>query len=361
MNSGIILADMLEQMVEMEEQPYSEEDAEWDAFVSQHPNGSLLQMTNWARLKSRFGWHSQRVWLRRDGQLVAGAQMLVRSAALGIFRIAYIPHGPLVDWRDEEQRSVLLNQIDHAVYQERAGMLKMEPLLWSTEMDQADWRALCQSEECLPDSDTIQPPRTLLVDLTASEDEILARMKQKTRYNIRLSAKKGVTVRRGAADDLPIFNQLMMTTGTRNTFGVHEPRYYLTAFELFSPDDVALWLAEYEGRPLAAIMVFLNGDRAAYLYGASGDEERQRMPTYAVQWAAMRWAKEKGCKTYDLWGVPDHSEEELEAAFRGRDDGLWGVYRFKRGFGGQLMRTVGTADRVYNKTVYRLYRWRRGR
>jgi lipid II:glycine glycyltransferase (peptidoglycan interpeptide bridge formation enzyme) len=351
---------MLEQFVDLEEQPYSEEDAEWDAFVAQHPNGSLLQTTNWARLKSRFGWHSQRVWLRRDGQLVAGAQMLIRSAALGLIRVAYLPHGPIVDWADEEQVSVLFNQLDHAVYGERAGLLKMEPLLWQSQMSQADWSALCQREDCLSDTDTIQPPRTMIVDLKASEEEILARMKQKTRYNIRLSAKKGVTVRQGSAADIPLFNELIHITGARNTFGVHEPRYYQTAFELFSPDDVALWFAEYEDKPLAAIMVFVSGNRAAYLYGASGDEERQRMPTYAVQWAAMRWAKERGCHTYDLWGVPDHSEEELEAQFGGRNDGLWGVYRFKRGFGGRLERTVGTADRVYNKMVYRLYQWRRG-
>ncbi|MGD2078122.1 MAG: peptidoglycan bridge formation glycyltransferase FemA/FemB family protein, partial [Chloroflexota bacterium] len=328
-------------------------------FVAQHPNGSLLQTTNWARLKNRFGWHSQRVWLRRDGRLVAGAQMLIRSAALGLIRVAYIPHGPLVDWHDEEQLSVLLNQIDHAIYDERAGLLKMEPLLWQSSMPRDDWRAICDRQGCLPDTDTIQPPRTVVVDLTASEEDILARMKQKTRYNIRLSARKGVTVRQGSAVDIPAFNQLMQLTGQRNTFGVHEPRYYEDALDLFSPDNVALWFAEYESQPLAAVMVFVNGDRAAYLYGASSNEERQRMPTYAVQWAAMRWAKDKGCATYDLWGVPDRDQEELEAQFRERNDGLWGVYRFKRGFGGQLRRTVGTADRVYNKLVYRLYQWRR--
>jgi lipid II:glycine glycyltransferase (peptidoglycan interpeptide bridge formation enzyme) len=84
------------------------------------------------------------------------------------------------------------------------------------------------------------------------------------------------------------------------------------------------------------------------------------MPTYAVQWAAMQWAKARGCTTYDLWGVPDFPEAALEKQFTERSDGLWGVYRFKRGFGGELRRTVGSADRVYNKMLYRLYRWRRG-
>jgi lipid II:glycine glycyltransferase (peptidoglycan interpeptide bridge formation enzyme) len=85
------------------------------------------------------------------------------------------------------------------------------------------------------------------------------------------------------------------------------------------------------------------------------------MPAYAAQWAAMRWAKAQGCASYDLWGVPDESEEALEAEFADRKDGLWPVYRFKRGFGGELKRTVGAADRVYNNLLHRLYAWRRGR
>lgn len=351
---------MLDGLLEIEEQPYSEEDAEWDAFVAQHPHGSLLQTTNWARLKGRFGWQAERVWLRHEGRLVAGAQVLFRSAALGLLRIAYIPHGPLVDWQDDEQVAVLLNQIDFAAYDHRAGLLKMEPLVWQSNMSPEKWQALCQQHECLVDTDSIQPPRTTVVDLRPSEEEILNRMKQKTRYNIRLAERKEVRVRQGAADDLDIFSALMQATGNRNEFGVHQPAYYRTAFEVFSPDQVGLFIAEYDGRPLAAIMVFALGARAAYLFGASSDEERQRMPTYAVQWAAMRWAKARGCSEYDLWGVPDYPEGELEEQFAERDDGLWGVYRFKRGFGGEVKRTVGTADRVYNGLVYRLYQWRRG-
>ena len=133
------------------------------------------------------------------------------------------------------------------------------------------------------------------------------------------------------------------------------------SFEIFAPDNAALWLAEYEGRPLAGVMVFASGHSAAYLYGASSDEERQRMPAYAAQWAGMRWAKGRGCATYDMWGVPDADEAELEANFTERQDGLWPVYRFKRGFGGEVRRTVGAADRVYNQMLHRLYAWRRSR
>jgi lipid II:glycine glycyltransferase (peptidoglycan interpeptide bridge formation enzyme) len=119
-------------MLELGEQPYTEADAEWDAFVAAHPHGSLLQTTNWARLKNRFGWTSERVWMKRDGRLVAGAQVLFRSLALGVVKLAYVPHGPLVDWRDDEQVAVLFNQIDQAAYRRGAGLLKMEPRLWQT-------------------------------------------------------------------------------------------------------------------------------------------------------------------------------------------------------------------------------------
>ena len=352
---------MVAKMFELGEQPYSEADAEWDSFVAAHPRGSLLQTTSWARLKSRFGWSTQRVWMRRDGRLVGGAQVLFRSVALGIVKLGYVPHGPLVDWHDAEQVDVLFNHIDQAAYERGAGIVKIEPRIWQEEMGAGEWEALYRRHGCVPSPDTIQPPRTVVIDLRPSEDEILARMKQKTRYNIRLAEKKGVTVREGGAEDLLAFNRLMRVTGERDKFGVHDSNYYRAAYELFAPHSAALWLAEFEGRPLAGVMVFASGNSAAYLYGASSNEERQRMPAYAVQWAAMRWAKARGCTTYDMWGVPDATEEELEANFADRQDGLWPVYRFKRGFGGEVKRTVGAADRVYNQLLHRLYSRRRGR
>lgn len=352
---------MVRQFLDIEEKPYGQEDAEWDDFVANHLNGSLLQTTNWARLKNRFGWTSQRVWLKQDNRLVAGAQILVRSAALGLLRVGYIPHGPLANWSDDEQIDILFNQIDHAIYSERVGLLKFEPLIWQNEFLMDKWKDLCQRHEFVPSSDTIQPPRTVLVDLQPTEDEILARMKQKTRYNIGLATKKGVIVRQGTSEDVSIFNQLIRITSDRNEFGVHEPEYYQAAYDLFSPKDVALFIAEYNEKPLSSIMVFKCGKQAAYLYGASSNEERHRMPAYAVQWAGIQWAKKQGCSYYDLWGVPDYPEEELESNFKKQADGLWGVYRFKRGFGGELHRTVGTTDRIYNRYVHKLYQWRRSR
>jgi lipid II:glycine glycyltransferase (peptidoglycan interpeptide bridge formation enzyme) len=353
---------MLDKMLGLEEAPYSTEDAEWDAFVAAHPHGSILQSTHWARLKNRFGWKSHRVWMQHEGQLIGGAQVLYKSAALGMVKMAYIPHGPLVEWRDPEQVTVLLNQIAQSAYEHRASIVKMEPLLWHDELPPDEWTAVCQQHALIPQADTIQPPQTILIDCRPSLDDILERMKPKTRYNIRLAERKGITVRLGSSSDMPAFVRLMQETGVRDGFGTHTPMYYKTAYDLFAEtNQVALWLAEYEERPLSAVMVFKHGHTCAYLYGASSNEERNRMPNYAVQWAAIQWAKEQGCHWYDLWGIPDAPEEELEANFTDRHDGLWGVYRFKRGFGGEIKHTVGATDQYYNKLVYRLYQRQRGR
>lgn len=344
---------------QLEERPYTAVDAEWDEFVAQHPHGSILQTTNWARLKGRFGWKAHRVWLKRDGKLVAGAQVLYRSAFMGLIGIGYVPHGPLVDWQDEEQIAVLLNQIDQAAYEHHAGMVKMEPRLWQDETPY--WPEICQQNGFVTETDSIQPLQTILVDLRPSPDDILANMKSKTRYNIRLSTRKEVTVRQGTEKDIPAFIKLMQVTGQRDAFALHQPDYYRAVYEILAPSgQLALFLAEYEARPLAGILVSKSGDTASYLFGGSSNEERQRMAPYAVQWAAMQWAKENGCSWYDLWGIPPRSLEELEANFTKRSSGLWGVYRHKRGYGGLIKRTVGPADRVYNNLVYKLYKRKRG-
>ena len=140
-------------------------------------------------------------------------------------------------------------------------------------------------------------------------------------------------------------------------FGIHSLKYYQQAYELFHPDgDCELLAAFHEGEVLAALMVFFAGKRAWYFYGASGNQKRHLMPTYLLQWEAMLWAKNKGCTHYDLWGVPDQDEDYLESHFNDRQDGLWGVYRFKRGFGGSLVQSAGAFDRVYQKSLYSLYR-----
>ena len=316
--------------------------ADWNQFLTQHPNAHLLQTGEWGELKSAFGWKPVRIITGN-----VGVQILFRKLPFG-FTIGYIPKANVP--------KTLLSEIDAACKESRAIFLKIEPDLW--ENQKPDRPALSEAEgwhlELGTSPNNIQPPRTILVDIKGSEEEILARMKQKTRYNIRLAEKKAVTIR--TWDDIEFFHRIMLVTGGRDGFGIHSREYYQRAYELLQPKGMAeILVAEYAGKPLAALFVARNGKRAYYLYGASTDEERNRMPAYLLQWEAVKWAKARGCEEYDLWGVPDEDEETLEANFEKRNDGLWGVYRFKRGFGGELKRAAQAMDRVYNPLVYWAY------
>jgi peptidoglycan pentaglycine glycine transferase (the first glycine) len=326
----------------------------WDHFVAEHPGGHLLQTSPWGALKSQFGWTAERVALSRDGTLLAGAQILYRRLP-GLGRLAYIPKGPLVGWHDEEQVSALFAALDQTVRSQGAIALTIEPDLPDEAIHVERLLTLGFHPSPL---DSVQPRRTIVVDISADEDATLAAMKQKTRYNVRLAERKGVTVQEATEADLPAFHALMAATGERDAFGVHAPAYYDAAYRLFVPRGWArLLLAEVEMEPVAAVMAFALPPRAWYFYGASGDAHREKMAPYLLQWEAIRWAKSLGCITYDLYGVPDEDEETLEAQFTQRSNGLWGVYRFKRGFGGTLVRSVGAWDRVYAPLRYRLYCW----
>ena len=328
------------------------DEREWDAFVKKR-GGHLLQTSRWGRLKATFGWEYEILTLSDGTTLSGGALVLIRPLPLGLGTIAYIPRGPIVDWDDGDTISDLLTALGLLARKYRAVLLKIEP----DERDTPQMRERLQALGFRPSSHTIQPPRTILVDITGSEEDILARMNQGTRRKIRLAERRGVTVRTGKARDLDSFTALMQETAARNAFGVHSPAYYRQAYKLFAPTEQAvLLMASYEERDLAGLMAFALGRRAWYFYGASSDEERQRMPTYALQWEAIRWARGRGCTVYDMWGIPDADEEELEALFQHRHDGLWGVYGFKRGFGGQVVRTVGAWDRVYRPLLYTAYR-----
>ena len=321
--------------------------SDWNDFLAYHPNAHILQTGEWGELKSAFGWDPVRLILD-DG---TGAQIMFRRLPLGL-TLAYLPK-PVFSHQQTTVSEQFWMEVDTVCKKRRAVFLKLELDMWEDNSNSPGISPLAFHTS----THNIQPPRTILVDLSGPEDEILARMKQKTRYNIRLAGKKGLTVR--AWDDLPAFHEMMLVTSGRDGFGVHSLDYYRRAYELFRPTGMAeLLLAEYEGRQLAALMVFARGKRAWYMYGASNDQERNRMPTYLLQWEAMRWVRSKGAEEYDLWGVPDAGEETLEAQFTERDDGLWGVYRFKRGFGGELKRAMQAMDRVYNPLLYKLYLWR---
>jgi peptidoglycan pentaglycine glycine transferase (the first glycine) len=321
---------------------------EWDNFVREQPRTHILQRAGWGTLKAAFGWRVARVGLKDDDQIVAGAQILLRSLPFNVGSMGYLPMGPYASSDDTLTR--LWDVIDSRMRQEGAAFLKWEPGIFEGGLPDIERWGFRESPQ------TIQPPNTIIVNVTESDDEILSRMSQSTRRKVRISQRKGVEYYFGTRDDMQTFVDMVETTGDRNEFGVHQADYYNMAYDLFVEDgSAALILAKHEEDPLAGIMVFGDGRTAWYLYGASTRTKRNLMATYGVQWEAIKWARSRGYHEYDMWGIPDEDEGTLEDEFKDRSDGLWGVYGFKRGWGGEVVRSAGAWDKIYNPLIYTAY------
>jgi lipid II:glycine glycyltransferase (peptidoglycan interpeptide bridge formation enzyme) len=313
-------------------------------LVQREADFCLLQSWEWGQFKERLGWKALRLGVEAGPRLVAGAQVLVKRLPLGVASLAYVPRGPVGNWLEGETSQLLLCELRRVARRFRALILRVEPGSACTSVLRRhgfrSWRS------------TNQPRATIVVDLAPRLDDVLARMHAKTRYNIRYAARKGVVVSRGAVPDLPEFFALMRITARRTGFRLRSREYYAHEWHaLAATEQIALFVARHGDQTLAVNVSAVCGRHAAYLHGASSGTARNLMPNHLLMWEAMRWAKEKGCTSFDLWGIPD---EIGLAAQTGqplptpvRTDGLWGVYRFKRGFGTEVRSYPSAHDLLY--------------
>ena len=253
---------------------------------------------------------------------------------------------------DPDAAVTLLERIHGVARTRKAIFLKIEP----NDLEPNPWPTLGFKLSHL----TFQPKATLIVDLTSDLETIRAGQHPKWRYNTGLAARKGVTVRHGRPEDLPAFYQLSEITGARDAFGTRSLSYYRDIMEVLG-FQAELLLAEHDGELLAGILIATFKQEAIYLYGASGNHKRNLMPNHLLQWEAMREAHERSFARYDLWGVPNEigalagqgaMGDDLPEAHQGERGDLWGVYRFKRGFGARLQLYPGAYDYVYNPAAY---------
>lgn len=351
-------------------QSFKGQPADWNHFISQLPDPHFLQTWEWAQVKAKYGWEPMPfIWDDSAAAMILKRRIPIGGLAARL-SILYAPKGPLLDWSNEPLRKRVLDDLQSFAKKQGAVFLKMDPdVVLGTGIPGADGSfadaggAAIQSELArrgwVYSSDQIQFRNTVLVDLTPSENELLARMKQKTRYNIRLAEKKGVTVRAGTIDDLPMLYKMYAETSVRDRFVIRDEGYYQTVWRTFmpkvetqtSPDTphaplVIPLIAEVNREPVAGLFLFIFAGKAYYVYGMSRESHREKMPTYLLQWEAMKRAKAAGCTVYDLWGAPEIFDES---------DSMWGVYRFKEGLGGGVVRTLGAWDYAPNKFWYKMY------
>ena len=317
----------------------------WHAALKELPNPHVLQSWEWGKLKTRHGWQAERLLWQREQNSLAAAQLLTR----GRFKLkqGYITKGPILDWNDMELVTQTLKAIEEVTTQKGLLAVKIDPDIRTDTAEGKAITALLQKRGWQPSFEQIQFRNTMLLNLRPKLDDILMDMKSKWRYNIRLSKRKGVQVRQAKKEELPLLYQLYAETAERNEFIIRSEEYYLDAWRTFMESGLATpWLAEVEEEAVSMLILFHFKSWAWYLYGASRSIHRDKMPNHRLQWAAIKQAKSRGCTTYDLWGAPDKLEQS---------DPMWGVYRFKKGFGAKFVPHIGAYDYTPRPLLYRLY------
>jgi lipid II:glycine glycyltransferase (peptidoglycan interpeptide bridge formation enzyme) len=304
----------------------------------------MLQSWRWGDFKHRHGWDPERVLVETaDG--TAMAQILFR--ARGPVSLGYIPRGPVLAGNAEALWRELWRAIDDIAKRRRAISVIVEPdaplPLTGSYFDAGVVKGPAH----------VQPSRTVKVPLR-DNDALLKQMHQKTRYNVRLAARRGVEFRQMPAtpDTVAAFYGLMQDTSQRNEFAVHSLDYYSDFLDVFSDDALLLGAWNDEGTLSAMLIAAVFGDEGVYMYGASSTTHRAHGAGAALQFEAMKWARDRGATTYDLWGIPPRDPESVAvdesnqiAGTKGED---WrGLYRFKTGFGGEIVSYPPTVERRY--------------
>lgn len=335
----------------------------WNDLVVALPGAHVLQSWEWGQLKAEYGWRPFRqVWYDSGGRPIAAAQVLQRTLSMRGFktrlRMLYVPKGPLLDWSDNELRHRVLGELALLARRQGAIFIKIDPdvVLGSgipgqpEASEDATGQAVTfdlRTEGWRFSGEQVQFRNTMILDLKPNSQTLLANMKQKTRYNIRLAERKGVIVRSGGIRDLNTLYRMYAETSLRDGFVIREEAYYLRLWESFIQAGLAEALvAEVQGQAVAGLLLFRFARKAWFLYGMSSSAHREKMPSYLLQWEAIKRARVSGCEIYDLWGAPDEFIEE---------DPLWGVYRFKEGFCGQVIRHIGAWDLPIRPYWYTLY------
>lgn len=324
-----------------------EDRAAFNRFVAGSSRADVLQSWEWGEVKRETGWTPIRLFLESDGTPVGTCSVLINRPVRGLPPLAYAPRGPVLAVDDDATLQGFLEQVGPHL-QGAFGLICDPPVEMDSE-EAAHYQRHMQRVTPKGFGWT-QPKAVMVVDLERDLDEILKGFKSKWRYNVRLADRKGVEVREGSYEDLGTFTDLLLETARRDRFAVRQPSYFQALWQhLAPPGYLKLFLAEYQGRPLSAILLFCMGDRAIYTYGASSDEHRNLMPNHLIQWHAMRWAQQAGYRIYDLQGVsPVRDGKPIE-------DSLAGLNRFKEGFGARYVEYAGQFERPLRGVFYRFW------
>ena len=317
---------------------------EYEAFVQSHPKGNFAQSYLWGKQKPAWIWKTIAV-RGEDGKIKGTMAVMIRRMPLVKKTMMYACRGPVCDLDDRETFGALLEGAKELAKEHGSYVIKIDPDVPSSNTAFAEMLHSFgfQSKDGGKNFEAIQPKYVFRLNVDGrTEEEVQADFHQKWRYNIRVAQKKGVEVKICGKEMVPAFADLMLTTGVRDGFVTRQPEYFAAMLDNLG-EHCRLYMAFHEEQPIAGTLAIHYGDKVWYLYGASSNEHRNLMPNYLLQWEMIRWSIETKCRVYDFRGVSGDVSE---------DNPLYGLYRFKKGFGGDFTEFVGEMDLVLNKPVY---------
>ena len=322
---------------------------EYKKFLENHERCNFQQSLEWAKVKD--SWKNE-VILAEDeqGNIIGSLSVLIRK--IPIFgNLMYSSRGPVCDIHDEKVLEQLTEGAKQLAKKYHAFVLKIEPDIKS---DDQEFRKIVTKlgyrikDDAKDFSEEIQPRYVFRLDIKGkTEDEIFAGFHQKTRYNIRLAIKKGVTVKEGTKEDLKDFHKIMVETGARDGFIIRPLEYFEKMYDALAPEHMKLLMAYYEGKPISGVIPIMYGNKTWYLYGASSNEYRNVMPNYLLQWEMIKLAIARKNDIYDLRGVSGVVDESHPQ---------YGLYRFKKGFGAEFTEFLGEIYIPFKPVWYKLYK-----
>ncbi|MBQ2676411.1 MAG: peptidoglycan bridge formation glycyltransferase FemA/FemB family protein [Clostridia bacterium] len=317
---------------------------EYEEFVSAHPNCNFLQASVWSSVKKE--WDSVRIVSRDDsGKIRAAMLVLIRKVPHLPYTFLYAPRGPVCDSDEAEGLCDLISGVKALAKEKNAYIFKADPgfEIGDETFIETAKKAGLTFKETGKNFDGIQPRFVFRLNIQdKTEQELFDNFHSKTRYNLRLAERKGVTVRLGDKSDLPRFHEIMQETGERDNFNIRPLSYFEHMYDCMAEENLRLYVAELNGKTIAATIAIYYGDKVWYLYGASSNQHRNVMPNYLLQWHMILWALEKKCRIYDFRGVSGDTSP---------DNPLYGLYRFKKGFSGDMIEFIGETEIVFKPLI----------
>lgn len=323
------------------------DEEEYSDFLEKHERCNFQQSLEWAKVKQ--SWKRE-VILAEDtnGKINGSLMVLVRKIPF-FGNIMYSARGPVCDIHNIEVIRQITEGAKELAKKYNAIVLRIEPDIKSNDTDFRN--IMLELGYSIKDDaknfrDEIQPRYVFRLDTkNKTEDEIFKNFHQKTRYNVRLATKKGVTVKEGTREDLKDFHKIMVTTGIRDGFITRPLEYFEKMYDCLGPEHMKILMAYYDGKPISGVIPIMYGNKTWYLYGASSNEHRNLMPNYLLQWEMIKIAISRKSDIYDLRGVPGIADDSN------------GLYRFKKGFGAEYTEFIGEVYIPFKPLTYKVYKF----